>query len=367
MLQNNIPDNPYLLLTPGPLSTSKGVRNAMLQDWCTWDDDYNVEIVQNIRCRLVKLAARDNDGYTSVLMQGSGSFGVEACLGTAVPEGGKVLIISNGAYGQRMIQMAQRLKINYVGLACDETEIPDLNEMERILKNDGDITHAAVVHCETTTGILNPLESIAGLVKKYKKILIVDAMSSFGGIPLDISCLKIDYLISSSNKCIQGVPGFSFVIAGKDQLLKSKGYARSLVLDLAGQWEQMEPSGKWRYTSPTHVVRAFYQALNELEQEGGVEARHLRYKENHRLLVDGMHSLGFKTLLPEELQSPIITSFLYPDSNFDFKAFYGKAKQKGFVLYPGKISKAETFRIGNIGDIYQEDIKRLISVLSECL
>lgn len=364
---NNIPDNPYLLMTPGPLSTSKGVRNAMLQDWCTWDDDYNVGIVQNVRRRLVKTATKETEAYSSVLMQGSGSFGVEACLGTAVPFGGKLLIISNGAYGRRMIQIAERLGLHYVNLNCEETQAPSLYEIEQLLETDGDITHVAVVHCETTTGILNPLKEIAQLVKHNNKVLIVDAMSSFGGIPMDISSLGIDFMISSSNKCIQGVPGFSFVIAKKEQLLKCKGNARSLVLDLADQWEQMEPSGKWRYTSPTHVVRAFYQALNELEEEGGVEARYYRYKQNHRILIDGMAMLGFKTLLPEELQSPIITSFLFPDKDFNFVNFYQKVKQRGFVLYPGKISKADTFRIGNIGDIYPKDIRRLIDTLSDCL
>lgn len=367
MIDCKIPDNPYLLLTPGPLSTSKGVRSAMLQDRCTWDDDYNVEIVQNIRRRLVRMAAEEVDPYTAVLMQGSGTFGVEACLGTAVPTGGKVLVISNGAYGRRMIQMAQRLELDHVELEYEETEIPNLDEIDDLLKKDANITHVAIVHCETTTGILNQLEEISKLVKQHGKTLIVDAMSSFGGIPMDISKLGIDFLISSSNKCIQGVPGFTFVIARKDQLQSCKGNARSLVLDLADQWEQMEPSGKWRFTSPTHVVSAFYQALNELEEEGGVEARHHRYKENHSLLIKGMHLLGFQALLPEEVQSPIITSFLYPDSDFDFNEFYQKVKQRGFILYPGKISKADTFRIGNIGEIYPDDIKRLLHVLSDCI
>jgi len=366
MMDNEFPSNPYLLLTPGPLSTSKGVRSAMLQDWCTWDDDYNVEIVQNIRGRLVKIATKDLGKYTAVLMQGSGSFAVEACLGTAVPCDGKLLIITNGAYGQRMVQIAERLKIAYIKLEYEETKTPSLWEIKQLLKREGHVTHVAFVHCETTTGILNPLEEMALLVKQHDKVLIVDAMSSFGGIPLDISQWEIDYLISSANKCLQGVPGFAFVIARKEPLLKCKGHARSLVLDLFEQWEQMDPSGKWRYTSPTHVVRAFYQALTELEEEGGVEARFHRYKENHRLLVEGMRSLGFQTLLPDQVQSPIITSFLYPDRNFDFKAFYQEAKQRGFVLYPGKISKTDTFRIGNIGDIYPQDIKRLIKALADC-
>ena len=367
MTENNIPDNPYLLLTPGPLSTSRGVRNAMLQDWCTWDDDYNVAIVQNIRRRLVQIAAEDSDAYTAVLIQGSGSFGVEACLSTVVPAEGKVLFLTNGAYGQRMVRMAERLNLDYRSLDYEETEVPDRQEIDWLLKSDEQITHVALVHCETTTGILNPLEEIAPLVKSCNKILIVDAMSSFGGIPMNISALGVDYLVSSSNKCIQGVPGFAFVIARKDAFAKCKGNARSLVLDLTDQWEQMEPSGKWRYTSPTHVVRAFYQALDELEAEGGVKSRHLRYQENQRLLVKGMQSLGFQPLLPEELQSPIITSFLYPYKEFNFNHFYLMAKQKGFVLYPGKLSKADTFRIGTIGEVYPEDIKRLITAIPGCL
>jgi len=360
-----IPDNPYILLTPGPLSTSKGVRNAMLRDWCTWDTDYNENIVQNIRIRLVEHATANTKAYTTVLMQGSGSFAVEACLGTAVPKNGKVLIPTNGAYGKRIVEMAQVLGINHVEMALKETEAPDPVELSDILVRDPYITHVALVHCETTTGILNPLKELAGVVKAMDKILIVDAMSSFGGIPMDIDELGIDFLISSANKCIQGVPGFGFVIAKRDVLMQCAGNARSLCLDLFGQWQDMDKSGKWRYTSPTHVVRAFYQALDELKAEGGVSARHKRYSENHRVLVDGMRGLGFTTLLHDNLQSPIITSFLYPDDRFVFKKFYESVKARGFVLYPGKISQADTFRIGNIGEVYPHDVRRLVSVIQE--
>lgn len=362
-----IPENPYLLLTPGPLSTSAGVRSAMLRDWCTWDDDYNIGIVQFIRKRLVEIATCNSGEYTSVLMQGSGSFAVEACLGTAVPADGKVLIIVNGAYGRRMVQMADVLKLQYSELSYSETKLPILDDIEKILKEDEGITHVAFVHCETTTGILNPLQEIAAVVKSYGKKLIVDAMSSFGGIPMDISKLGIDFLISSSNKCIQGVPGFGFVIARRKELTRCKGNARSLVLDLVDQHEQMDKSGKWRYTSPTHVVRAFYQALLELEEEGGVNARYQRYCNNQRLLVNGMRSLGFRTLLEDSLQSPVITSFLYPYKEFDFDRFYNRIKKKGYVIYPGKISQADTFRIGNIGEVYREDLEKLLFVIREVM
>jgi len=364
-MYEHIPDNPYLLLTPGPLSTSKGVRNALLQDWCTWDADYNVEIVQNIRRRLVSFATAGTAAYTSVLMQGSGSFAVEAAIGSAVPKDGKLLIITNGAYGVRMVEMARALKINHITMSFSETRALDAEIVESIFPQDPAITHVAFVHCETTTGILNPIEPLADAVKGAGKVLVVDAMSSFGGIPFDIGALKIDFLISSSNKCIQGVPGFGFVVARKTALKGCEGNARSLCFDLYGQWKDMDASGKWRYTSPTHVVHAFYEALNELEDEGGVATRYARYCENQSILVNGMRALGFRTLLPDELQSPIITSFLYPSADFDFRVFYNAMKTRGFVLYPGKISQADTFRIGNIGEVYPEDIRRLLAAIRE--
>jgi len=361
-----IPENPYLLLTPGPLSTSKSVRNTLLRDWCTWDADYNEDIVQNIRRRLAALAsaARPQD-YTVTLMQGSGSFSVEAVLGTAVPQNGKLLIITNGAYGNRMIKMAKVLRLNFIEYSVNETEAPKPETLSKLLALAPDVTHVALVHCETTTGILNPLAQIARVVKEHGKIFILDAMSSFGGIPFDMADHGIDFLVSSSNKCIQGVPGFAFVIAKREELIKCQGNARSLCLDLYDQWKEMDKSGKWRYTSPTHTVRAFYQALDDLEAEGGIPARYSRYKENQRLLAEGMGAQGFQALLPANLQSPIITSFLYPRADFDFSAFYKAVKKQGFVLYPGKISQADTFRVGNIGEVYPHDIKRLLCVLRQ--
>ncbi|MCL2491992.1 MAG: 2-aminoethylphosphonate--pyruvate transaminase [Coriobacteriia bacterium] len=364
-MYETIPDNPYLLLTPGPLSTSKGVRNALLRDWCTWDADYNTDIVQNIRHRLVEMAASRPHDYTVVMMQGSGSFSIEATLGSVVGIDDKLLIITNGAYGTRMVEMAEILDINHVVYELSETQAPELLHIADLLDQDEDITHVAIVHCETTTGMLNPLERIAREVKAQDRILIVDAMSSFGGIPLDMYELGIDFLVSSSNKCIQGVPGFGFVIAKRSELLRCEGNAHSLCLDLFDQWQTMKGSGKWRYTSPTHCVRAFYQALSELDDEGGIEARHSRYCNNQRILVEGMDDLGYKTLLPRHYQSPIITSFLYLDDDFDFSDFYHAAKKRGFVLYPGKISQADTFRIGTIGDVYPADIERLLDVVDE--
>ncbi len=362
-----LPDNPYLLLTPGPLSTSKTVKAAMLRDWCTWDDDYNLNIVQQIRQTLVQLATQATNEYSSVLMQGSGSFGVESVLGSALSPTDKVLIIANGAYGSRMVQIANVLKLQHLVYNLAETNVPDIDEFRRLLEENPDITHIAVVHCETTTGILNPVREITTLAKKYGKITIVDAMSSFGGIPIEVKEWQIDFLISSANKCVQGVPGFSFIIARKELLEQCKGCARSLSLDLYDQWNTMEKGGgKWRFTSPTHVVRAFLQALHELDDEGGVAKRHERYTTNQKTLVKGMRNIGFETLLPDRLHSPIITSFLSPTADvYSFKSFYDLLKQNGFVIYPGKVTQGETFRIGNIGEVYPADMEKLIETISK--
>ena len=358
---------PYILLTPGPLTTSQTVKEAMLTDWCTWDEDYNLHIVEEIRKSLVSLATQHTGDYTSILLQGSGTYCVEAVIGSVIKPGDKLLILSNGAYGDRMGNIAEYHGISYDMLAFDETEQVSVSYVDDYLSHNAEITHVAVVHCETTTGVLNPLKEIAHLVKMHGKKLIVDAMSSFGGVPLDVHELGIDFLISSANKCIQGVPGFVFIIARRSELLHCKGVSKSLSLDIYDQWEAMEKGhGKWRFTSPTHVVRAFKQAMDELAEEGGVEVRHNRYCENHRVLVDGMRSLGFQTLLPDEIQSPVITSFLYPHADFNFKAFYTQLKERGFVIYPGKISQADTFRIGNIGDVHPEDFRQLIEIIREC-
>ncbi|GAA3917445.1 2-aminoethylphosphonate--pyruvate transaminase [Litoribacillus peritrichatus] len=367
---NQLSDNPYLLLTPGPLSTSPTVRQAMMKDWCTWDDEYNA-LVQSIRSRLVDLALPEHpecfDQYTSVLMQGSGSASVESVIGSVIPTDGKLLVLANGHYGQRIGQMAGVLNIDSYVWDFGESGAIDLPELDAFLAVHQEFTHVAVVHCETTTGRLNPLERIAPIVKRHQCEFIVDAMSSFGGVRIDVASLGIDYLISSANKCIQGVPGFGFIIANKTKLAACEGVARSVSLDLFGQWQGMEQgNGKWRFTSPTHTVRAFDQALSELAQEGGVAARHQRYSNNHYVLVEGMRALGFETLLEDEAQSPFITTFFNPShSDYDFKRFYTRLKEAGFVIYPGKVSDADCFRIGNIGHVFPEDMARLISAIEQ--
>ncbi len=363
-----IPDNDYLLLTPGPLSTSKSVRASLLKDLCTWDEDYKI-LVQDVRLRLKELLlANDKDDiYTSVLMQGSGTFVVESVIGSVVSKNDKLLVLANGVYGERIYKIASMLGLNVSQYNVGERGDFDEVELIHYLKEDPAISHVAIVHCETTTGALNDISRISEIVRKqFGKTFIVDAMSSLGGIEIDISGLGIDFIISSANKCIQGIPGFGFVLAQKQQLEKCKGQSKSLSLDLYAQWVAMEVEdpGKWRFTSPTHAVRAFHQALVELADEGGVKARELRYRENHSILIEGMTKLGFKTLVPANRQSPIITTFLYPENRqFDFREFYDKIKDKQFVIYPGKVTNLETFRIGNIGHVFPKDMERLIQAI----
>ncbi|MGX7417585.1 2-aminoethylphosphonate--pyruvate transaminase [Carnobacterium gallinarum] len=358
--------NPYLLLTPGPLSTTETVRNAMGVDHCTWDEEYK-ELTQDVRSRLVALGGSEE--YTAILMQGSGTFVVEATIGSVLPrKNAKLLIAANGVYGQRIAEIAEILAIPTQLLDMGEVNQITVEAVEEQLKSDATITHIAVVHCETTTGILNPVAEICQLAKRYQKVTIVDAMSSFGGVPLNLKTAKIDFLISSANKCIQGVPGFGFVLAKKDQVAGLANNARSLSLDLFDQLETMDQTnGKWRFTSPTHVLHAFHQALLELEQEGGITNRYQRYSANQKRLSQGMELAGFPLLLKPEQQSPIITSFCYPTTTFSFTEFYEQLKERGFVIYPGKISKEATFRIGTIGDVNEADIEEFLEAVHQIM
>lgn len=358
--------NRYKLLTPGPLTTTETVKKEMMFDHCTWDDDYK-KITLKIREKLLNLAQADGD-YTVVLMQGSGTFGVESVLTSVTGEDDKLLIVANGAYGMRMCEIAKCAKLNYTLYQEEYDKIPDAGIVQRILEQDESITHVAMVHSETTSGILNDIEAVAKVVKEEGRTMIVDAMSSFGGIEIPVKKWGIDFLVSSANKCIQGVPGFSFIICNKKKLIACKGKARSHSLDLYDQWETMDQDGKWRFTSPTHTVLAFAKALEELEKEGGIKARNERYTENNRLLIRRMKEMGFVPYIDEKSQGPIITTFCYPKKCcYSFKEMYGYIKERGYAIYPGKVTDAETFRIGNIGEIYKEDIEILCSIFDTFL
>ena len=355
----------YKLLTPGPLTTTETVKKEMMVDHCTWDDDYK-QITQWIRKKLLELAEADETEYTAVLMQGSGTFGVESVLTSSVRDGDHLLIIANGSYGMRMSEIAEHAGLSCLVYETPYDEIPDAGVVKRMLEANPKITHVAMIHSETTSGILNDIEAVSRVVKELGRTMIVDAMSSFGGMRIPVEEWGIDFIVSSANKCIQGVPGFSFIICRRDALKACKGVARSLSLDLYDQWKCMEADGKWRYTSPTHVVLAFAQAIRELEEEGGIEARHARYAENNRILIDGLTELGFRPYVGAEYQGPIITTFFYPEhKSYDFQEMYSYIKERGYAIYPGKVTDAETFRVGNIGEIYPEDMERLCEILGD--
>ena len=356
----------YKLLTPGPLSTSESVKREMLTDHCTWDSAYK-QITQKILAELLELAHVSPEEYTCVLMQGSGTFGVESAITSSVGKDGKLLILSNGAYGERQADICEHAGLKYTICRFPYDKVPDAETVREQLALDPEITHVSMVHSETTSGILNDLESVAAVVKKAGKVFIVDAMSSFAGVEIPVADWGIDFIISSANKCIQGVPGFSFIICRLDELKKCEGKAVSLSLDLYDQWKGMY-DGKWRFTSPTHVVLAFAKALEELKAEGGIPARNKRYTENNRLLISEMEKLGYTTYIDREHQGPVITTFFYPGNrNYTFSEMYEYIKARGYAIYPGKLTEAETFRIGNIGEIYREDIEKLISIYKEFL
>ena len=354
-----------LLLTPGPLTTSDSVKRAMLRDWGSRDQGF-IALTARVRAALVRVAGADPDGgvYSCVPIQGSGTFAVEATIDTLVPRGASMLVLANGAYGERIAKIAERLQRTCTIYRTEETEPPSPAEIDKLLQDDPALSHIVMVHCETTAGILNPLAEIAEVVLRHGRALIVDAMSSFGALPIDVTRLCLTAVIASSNKCLEGVPGMGFVIARTDALRAAEGNAVSLSLDLAEQWQYMEKTGQWRFTPPTHVLAAFDQAVTEFEGEGGVEGRGRRYAENCRVLVDGMTALGFEPLLSHNLQAPIIVTFRTPaDPNYEFERFYNALRARGYAIYPGKLTKADSFRIGCIGRIYPKDLAGAVAAV----
>ena len=363
-----MPRKDKLLFTPGPLTTSRGVKEAMLRDVGSRDADF-VDVVREIRQRLLAVAGVGQaDGYEAILIQGAGTFGIESVISSVIPPGGKLLIIINGAYGKRIRDIADRLGIETAVIEVKENTPPNPQQVRRCLAGDSEITHVALVHCETSSGVLNPLNEIGAVVKESGRTFIVDAMSSFGGIPLHMAEAGIDFLVSSANKCIEGVPGMSLVIADRGQLLASSGCSRSVSLDLLAQWKGLEETGQFRFTPPTHAILAFRQALRELDDEGGVAGRANRYAANHAALLRGMRRMGFREYVPTESQSHIITTFLHPeDPNFEFKKFYQRLSDKGMVIYPGKLTEVDCFRIGNIGRLFESDIASLLAAIEETI
>ncbi len=350
---------PYLL-TPGPLTTAYEVKEAMLRDWGSWDGDFRA-MTAELRRQLLDIAGDTKGEFDCVPIQGSGSFSVEAMLGSFVPRDGKVLVLINGAYGKRIAQTLGYLGRDHVTIDKGDYMPPRGPEVAAVLNADPDITHVIVVHCETSSGILNPLKEISDVVYASGRKLLVDSMSAFGAVPAGIADLRYEAIVSSANKCIEGVPGFGFVIARKSELEAAKGRSHSLSLDVHAQWETMNKTGQWRFTPPTHVVAAFLEALRMHREEGGVAARGARYARNRDVMVAGMREAGFETLLADRWLSPIIVTFFSPaDPAFAFDRFYELMKEKGFIIYPGKLTVVDSFRVGCIGRMDEHVMRRVV-------
>jgi 2-aminoethylphosphonate-pyruvate transaminase len=355
-----------LLLTPGPLTTSASVKQAMVHDWGSRDAGF-IAINRMVLDRIVELAGGEGT-HVTVPVQGSGTFAVEAMITTFVPKGGKLLVLINGAYGQRAKKIAEIAGRAVVAHETPEDRPPDLAALDALLSGDPAITHVFAVHCETTSGILNPIEDVARLVAGHGRRLLVDSMSAFGALEIDARKVQYDALAASSNKCLEGVPGLGFVVCRKTALAGCKGNATTLVLDLFDQAEGFARTGQYRFTPPIHVIVALGKAIEEHAAEGGVAGRGKRYRDNARILIDGMRALGFRTLLGETLQAPIIVTFHMPsDPKFVFQRFYDGLKDRGYVIYPGKLTVADSFRMGCIGRLYPKDMRGALDAVREVL
>lgn len=357
------PGKEPILLTPGPLTTTLKTKQAMLTDWGSWDTSFR-DLTAELRRELVAIA-HGEDTHVCVPLQGSGTFAVEAAIGTLVPADGKVLVPVNGAYCKRIVRILQYLGRAHVTIEAGEEACPTPEQIDHALARDPAITHLAQVHCETSTGILNPLPEIAKVVAKHGRGLIVDAMSSFGAIEIDLRSMPVDALVSASGKCLEGPPGMGFVIVRRGAIEKCEGRCHSLAMDLYDQWVYMEKTGQFRYTPPTHVAAALLEAVRQFVAEGGQAARGARYASNCAALLDGMTALGFRSFLKPELQAPIIVTFHAPDdANYNFADLYAGVRAKGFILYPGKLTEVETFRVGCIGAIGATEMRAAVDAIA---
>lgn len=355
-----------ILLTPGPLTTTLATKTAMLNDWGSWDSSFNA-LTAKICQRLVTLIDGGED-FVCVPLQGSGTFAVEAAIGTLVPRDGKLLVLINGAYGKRMAKLTEVMGRAVSVLDFGETAPVDPAKVADALAADSAITHVGVIYCETSTGILNPLAEIAALVAQSGKRLIIDAMSALGALPLSAKDIAFDAVIASSNKCLEGVPGMGFVLARQSALAQSQGNVHSLSLDLYDQWRYLQQTGQWRYTPPTHVVAAFAAALDQFDKEGGRAARYARYSSNCTALIDGIRGLGLMPFLPAAIQAPIIITVHAPNHpQWQFGEFYQRVKARGVVLYPGKLTEVETFRVGCIGAIGKAEMQMAVDAIGRSL
>lgn len=353
-----------LLFTPGPVTTSRDVKQAMQRDLGSRDTEF-IRVVREIRSKLEDLAG---GGFEAVLIPGPGMFAIESVIGSAIPPDGRLLVAANGANGRGLREIAARLRIDVDEISFSEESPVPADAVAEALRNRGPFTHVAAVHCETATGILNPIDAIGTAVAASGGAFIVDARSSFGGIAMDLRAARVDYLVSSADQCMQGVPGVAFVLARAERLRETESWARSVSLDLFAQWRALENDGQFRFTPPIHALLAFRRALEELELEGGVAGRCARYRSNHQALMEEARKLELRPYLAAEHQSPILTSFRYPeDAAFDCERFYSMLRDRGLVIHPGKPAQENCFGIATIGHLTSHEIRRLCRGIREVL
>ncbi|WP_028707328.1 2-aminoethylphosphonate--pyruvate transaminase [Propionicicella superfundia] len=358
-------DRDNVLLTPGPLTTTLRTKLAMLRDWGSWDAGFN-ELTARVRGRLLDIV-HGGDTHVVVPLQGSGTFSVEAAVASVVPRDGHLLVLDNGAYCRRMGRLATLMGRRTTVSVQPENAPVDPEVVAGLLEADPTITHVGYVHCETGTGVVNPLQEVSDLCRRTGRGLIIDAMSSFGALPLDARALRFDALVAASGKCLEGVPGMGFVLLRSEILAACEGRSHSLSLDLYDQWAYMERTGQWRFTPPTHVVAALDEAVAQFLEEGQRE-RLARYTDNLRTLLDGMGALGFRTFLDPADLSPIIVTFHAPsDPRYDFRTLYEGTRRRGFILYPGKLTEVETFRVGCIGAIGRTEMEQAVDAIARTL
>jgi len=347
-----------ILLNPGPVTTTDTVKQALVvADICHREVEFT-DLMQGVRMDLLKVVNADPEQYTSILFAASGTGAVEACLSSVLASEKKVLIINNGPYGQRMLDIARRYHIPSLEYQVDYDQPIAITEIELLLIQNNNIGAVAMVHHETSSGILSSLRPIGELCHKYGCEFIVDAMSSFAGVDIDVEREHIDYIISSANKCLQGMPGLAFVIAKKSALMQSKGRARSFYFDLHQQFYALETQREMPFTPPVQIIYALRQALNEFLAET-LSGRIERYQRNYELLIKGFAKLGFTCLTPEDRASHLLAIIRFPgDQSYNFDEFHDYLFAAGFTIYPKKLSIPNTFRVACLGAIEPQDILR---------
>lgn len=353
------------LFTPGPLNTTRRVRAALREDWGSRTPEFS-ELTQHVRQSLLS-AAGAGPAFTAVPLQGSGTFAVEAMLATFVPNHARVLVLANGAYGERLADICSAQCIDHAVLRGNPARPLDVGALENALAGALTFSHVAFVHCETSAGVINPADAIVRSVGKQGCRALVDAMSAFGALKLDYAARALSAVAASANKCLHGVPGVGFVVSRKSDLERATA-RRSLSLDLRAQWKELERSGQWRFTPPTHVLAALKTALDEFHDEGGADARLRRYEALCSLLVGGMERLGFQCIVDEAHRAPMITAFSMPaGSRLNFDTLFRALSDSGLSIYPSKMHGVDGFRVGCMGDLAERDIRDLLSASADVL